>query len=211
MTSNDLPRGYHKYIAAIDLETTGVFFSNKQESPVVHEKTGEYYQIVSAGIVIVESDSFEPVEKRYYEVKWNGESLWAAEAESVHGLTKTHLEQHGISEEDFLCEFAELIIKYFGTGTICTLGHNSTKFDLVFLQHLADRYGMYFNFGNRHIDTYALASVCWDVFNSDDLFWKAGLPERSAHNALEDIEFTLDVVRRTRMFFKHGLNDMLNN
>lgn len=212
MSEIEKPRGYHQHIFAFDLETSGLFFSSNQESPVVNEhNSSQYYQIVSCGIIIADIDTLEPIETAYFEVKYNDKSIWEPKAEAVHNLSKEHLDANGISEEDFLYEFASLVIKYFGKGTIPTLGHNQVRFDIPFIQHLASRHDMYFNFGNRHIDTYGLGSICWKAFNSDDLFWKAGLPDRTTHNALEDIKLTLEAAKRTRLFFEHGLNDLLRD
>lgn len=210
MSNDEEPRGYFENIACIDLETSGLFYANQSNNPAYNPLNGEHFQIVSCGIIIAKFETLEIVEKKYFEVKHNGQSLWTPEAEAVHGLSKEHLEKNGISEEDLLYELGSLFLTYFGQASISTLGHNHVRFDLPFIEYLADKFDMKFKFANRCIDTNALGSICWKTFNSDDLFWSAGLPERKLHNALEDIEYTLEVAKRTRMIFEHGLNHMLN-
>lgn len=205
---NSQPKGHFDTFLGFDTETSGLFFSSENDNPAYNKDTKQHYQIVSCGLIAVNFKTLEIVDKKYIEIKWNKESLWEQQAEEVHRLSKEYLDINGLSEEDALYEIGSFILDHFGTSSICTLGHNQVRFDIPFLQNLANRHGMNFNFGNRHIDTNTLGAVCWETFNSDDLFWKVGLPERRAHNALEDIEYTLETVKVTRNIFKYGLNNL---
>ena len=198
-------RGYFEKILCLDAETSGLFFANESSDPSFNEKTGESYQAVSWGMVVADFKTLEPIDQLYVEIQWNGESLWSDKAEAVHGLSKDHLAANGCTEEEALVQIGEFIFRHFGDTSVCTLGHNHVRFDLPFLQTLARKFGMKFKFGNRHIDTNALAAVCWEAFNSDELFDFAGLPEREQHNALEDIIYTLEAARRTRVLFNTAI------
>lgn len=208
MTKIKKPRGYFEKVLCLDCETSGLFFSSKTgaDDPSFDPKTKQHHQALSWGFIVADLATLQPVEKLYMEIKWDGESEWNMQAQNIHGLTKEHLQTNGITEEEAIEQIAELVIKYWGpTNPICTLGHNSVRFDIPFLQRQTRKFGINFNFANRHIDTNTLGMVCWNVFNSDDLFSACGLTNRTAHNALEDIEMTLEAARRTRMIFDSGM------
>jgi len=152
--------------------------------------------------MVLNANTLETLEELYIEVKWNGTAEWSQEAENVHGLTKEYLEENGVSEEDALVEIANLIQKYWGIkGSINTLGHNSVSFDLPFLFDLYDKHDLQLKFSYRNIDTNTLGFTLLRTYHSDDLFKSVALPERTVHNALEDIRMTVDSVRRIRILW----------
>lgn len=188
------PRGYFKYLLAVDCETSGLFYGN---NPVM--EGNEHYQSVSWGIIVLEADTFKEVERKYIEVKWNGASNWSKEAEEVHGLTKKYLAKHGVDEEEAAVEIASLILKYWGPKQpVHLLGHNVATFDLLFLKDLLHRHELFIRFGNRYIDSASIGFATVGTYNSDDLFAVTGSAAREAHNALEDIEMTVKAVRVIR-------------
>lgn len=199
--TKDKPRGYFEKILAMDCETTGLFFN--EDDPSYNSKTGQTHQSVSWGFIVADAKTLKPIEKLYIEIKHNGESEWNAKAEHVHGLSKEHLEENGMTQSQAVEAIANLVIKHWGpTGNICTLGHNVVSFDLMFLKRLMRSEGIELRFGNRHIDTFALGQCTIGIFNSDDLFEECGLPVRSKHNAMEDIEYTLESARRIKTIFQ---------
>jgi len=199
----DKPRGYFKYILAADCETTGVAVGC--DNPTVDEAAGKTFQSVSWGFLVLDADTLEEIDRLYLEIKWNGTSYWEPRAEAVHGLSKEYLKEHGLTEEEAVGEIANLVIKYWGPDSpICLLAHNA-NFDLSFLRALTRSQGIDFKYGNRIIDTNGIAFATFGTYNSDDFFEAAGMPERTTHNALEDIEYTVESVRRTRMVFNVGL------
>lgn len=188
-------RGYFSTILAFDVETTGINFENKSDC-------SEGYQIVSIGVIVADANSYEVIEKKYVEIQWDGVSRWSPKAEEVHGLTKEYLEVNGVSEEDAVVVIGEMILKYWPlNSSINALGHNLVGFDIIFLRNLFTKYGMVLNFGNRHVDTFTLMKVLLDEYNSEDGFQRLGMPARTAHNALEDIEYTLETVRRLKLLW----------
>lgn len=194
MTQETKPRGYFERILAIDTETSGLHLG--KASPVVDE--AGYYQVVSWGIMVLDAQTLETIEELYIEQEWDGKSLWDAGAEKVHGLSKDHLKQHGVSRDEALTQIAGLIFKHWGKTPVVTLGHNSITFDLPFLKHEAQLAGLDLRFGNRHLDSNTLAFTLLGCFNSDDMFADLGFKQRGAHNSLEDIRMTVKAFRVSR-------------
>jgi DNA polymerase III epsilon subunit-like protein len=194
------PRGYFKYILAVDCETTGLF--RNVDDPSFDPVSKKTHQSVSWGIIVVDATTLTPIEKLYLEIKHNGVSEWSKEAEKVHGLSKQYLEENGVTEEEAVTQIASLIIKYWGPDNkLCLLGHNVVTFDMWFLKRLMRSQGINLRFGNRHIDTFSVAYGTSGAFNSDDLFSTMGLPVRAIHNSLEDIEYTLESFRRVKLLW----------
>ena len=129
MTENKKPRGHFDYFLAIDCETSGMSFGT--DDPSINTKTGQVYQSVSWGLIVVDATTLKTVEELYLEIKWDGESEWDKRAEKVHGLSLAHLEEHGMSTEDAVVAIAGLILKYWGPDTpLCLAGHNVMTFDM---------------------------------------------------------------------------------
>ncbi len=201
------PRGYFKYVLAMDAETTGLKWNADDPS--------EGHQAVSWGFIVADAHTLKPIEKLYVEIKWNDDSLDAREAdptfgkyaEGIHGLTLTHLEANGISEEDAVVEIGSLIMKYWGDGNIRCLGHNVATFDIWFLKRLMRAYDINLKFGARHIDTSGAGFINFETFTSDALFETVGFESREDHNALDDAKMALDSARIMRMIFQKGLEE----
>ena len=196
MSSIKHPRGYFKYLLAADAETSGLCFGS--DNPVSNPKTGEHYQAVSFGLIVVDAETFQPVEDLYVEIQWNGKSNWTAGAEKIHGLSKDYLAKNGLTQEEAVVAIAELVLKYWGAdGTISLIGQNVATFDLHFLRDLVRSQGIEFKFGNRHTDTHGLGHTVFGTYNSDDLFELVGVV-RKDHNSLEDAYASLKVVQVVR-------------
>jgi len=202
------PAGYFEILLAMDCETTGLAFNSDDPS---QEADGRYYQPISWGFIVANAHTLQPIEKLYMEIQWDGKSEWNSRAQGVHGLSKEHLAENGVTEEEAVEVLVNFLIKYFGpNGNIRTLGHNVATFDLWFLKQMLRRHDIdIFRFGNRHVDTSSLGFVNMEVFTSDQLFDQIGLPIRdpSKHNALTDAEYSLESARRMRTIFKIGLGE----
>jgi len=197
--TNDTPKGYFKYILAMDSETTGVNFDTFDPS--------EGHQAVSWGFIVVDSETFEEVEELYVEIKWNDASRAARDADpefscgasAIHGITFDYLEKNGITEEEAVIQIANLIIKYWGpSNKVSTLGHNVRSFDILFLQAMFQRYNIDIPFNSRHCDSHSAGFATLGSYTSDALFEGIGCEERTSHNALEDARMSLVAVRRIR-------------
>jgi DNA polymerase III epsilon subunit-like protein len=205
-------RGKFSFILGIDCETTGLCFDN--DSPIYNEKTGEYHQAISWGVLVIDATTLEVVEECYVEIAWNDMSKTQREedpkfgtfAEKVHGLTFEHLEENGMDEEEAVAEIVSMILKYWGPTTgIVTLGHNVHTFDMPFLRDMCRRHGIELKFNNRHVDTNSIGFANWETYNSDDLFEMLGFEDRKEHNALDDIKQTLEAVKVSRIVFQAAI------
>lgn len=184
--------GYFKHILAGDCETTGLNFSGDDPS--------DGHQAVSWGLIVADSVTFEPIDQLYVEIKWNPVSIqsrkldpsFGKRAEEIHGLTKSHLDKNGVSEEEAVLQMANLIIKYWGTNNaISMLGHNVATFDMPFLRDLFRRQEVPLRFANRHCDSHSLGMGTVGSFTSNALFETMGNPDRADHNALDDCQQAL--------------------
>lgn len=197
------PKGYFKYIFAVDSETTGFNKGTGRTNPSIGN------QAISWGIIVADAETLIPIEKLYLEVQWNDESRAAKEqdptfgtiASDIHGLTFAYLEEHGIPEEEAVLKIAELIVKYWGPEQMLhCLGHN-VEFDIAFLDSMMLRYGIELRFSARQVDSNSIGFATVESYTSDDLFDSMGLPARDEHNSLQDIEYTLESMRRIRVLW----------
>lgn len=165
------------------------------------------YQAISWGFVIFKTETFEIVDTLYIEVKFNkNKYLWSKEAEGVHGLTQEHLAKNGITEEQAAEEILNFLMQYFDLDrTIDVLGHN-VWFDIKFLHGLLDQFGLMPKINQRYFDTSAIGTLLLGISRSDDLFDFLGLPERQAHNSLEDAVITLMSMQNLKMLVNHALS-----
>ena len=196
------PKGYFKYLLAVDCETTGIAFNSDDASH--DKKTGDTFQSVSWGVIVVNADTLQEVESLYLEIKWDGKSKWTSGAEQVHGLSKQHLAEQGVSSEEAVVEIGSLIFKYWGSESpVSLVGHNVATFDLAFLKRLMRSEGIELRFSNRHLDTNGIGFAAFSTYNSDDLFEQVGCDMRDPgkHNALDDARMSLRVVQTTRTLF----------
>ena len=181
-------------ILAIDAETSGIAFGS------VDPSVG--FQSVAWGFVVADTE-FNPIDRLYVEIKWNGESQWSERAEQVHGLSKSYLEKNGLSEEDAAVEIAEFLLNHFSPNdSIICLGHNVRNFDIPFLVSLLGKFDLTFKFAHRSIDTFSPGFILAGKRNSDEIFEHFGMPARHEHNALKDAEYALKVCRNIRKLWR---------
>lgn len=188
-----------KFVLAVDVETTGLSW--------VQGDPSQGHQIVSIGLIVADAETFEPIEEKYVEIKWNEQSKAARRkdpkfgvgAEEVHGLTYEYLESNGLDEEDAVVEIAEIIVKYWSTDvTIQLLGHNVGTFDVHFVRNLLHKHELMFKFASRMYDSHSLGAGTIGAVNSDQLFEALGFDTREEHNALEDARMSLDAFKIIR-------------
>jgi len=195
--------GYFDRVLVIDTETSGLMRGSA--NPCVNLKTGEYYQMVSVGLVVADTVTLKPADNLYVEIKWDGESLWDKGAERKHGLTKEHLEKNGVEDIEALAQIVDFISTYWSSGAeyakdriIHCMGHNVSSFDIWFLRKLFEKYDVpFFPHSNQFIDTNTIGWVTMGAFTSDKLFETIGTI-RNEHNALEDALLSLESARRVR-------------
>lgn len=183
-------------ILFLDFETSGYSKTNFED------RSNKYqYQIVSIGAVVVDSVKWQEIDHFYTEIQWNLTSKWDNSAQQVHGLSREHLEEHGVPEEEAFGEFCVFVSTYFDPAKAITLGgHNVATFDRHFLVQLFDKYNAQIKLGGRTVDTYTLGQVLFGTSDSTELFELLGI-SRGDHNALEDARMAAKVARLTNRLF----------
>lgn len=180
-----------------DVETSGYAKDNARD------RSGNYqFQIVSIGMLAVNSSTWKATAEKYIEFKPNPNCSWDPGAERVHGLSQQYLEEHGVEEEEGVASICEFIATHFNLDkAIIAGGHNTSTFDRHFLLNLLDKYQMTLNFSGRAVDTYTLGKTLYNCNDSNELFELVGVA-RGNHNALEDARLALKAVRTTSKIFK---------
>lgn len=184
-----------KFGLAIDWETSGYSVPSYAKE----------HQGISFGALIFEIATFEIVETLYLEIKFDDSKYkWDDGAEKVHGLSRAHLDAHGVTQAEAAERLATLVLKYIGTDKIVALGHR-VFFDIAFTDQLMETVGFEFNWDPIKLDSAAIALTFLGVNKSDELFDMMGMPPRDKHDAMEDIIYTLSSVKAIRDYFLTGL------
>lgn len=172
------------------------------------------YQGISMGAVVYNTQTFEVIDTLYVEIKFDDSKYkWSAGAEAIHGLSREHLEQNGVSQTKAAELLARLIIKYFDPQKeVLFLGHNR-DFDVAFTKQLLEPHGLMFKISHTHLDTSGIAYTLTGLHRSDDIFdyLKVVDKTRDKHNALDDALMTVDAARRLRLIFELGLKYIEEN
>ena len=216
MANKKFRPGYFEKFLVIDCETSSMFRNTL--SPSSHD--GKYCQAISWGIVVTDTKTYLPIEKYYFEIKWDGKSEWSKDAESIHGLSRTHLDKHGIDEEEFVAEFAAIIDKHFNvdkindtSGVVYLAGNNVSTFDYHFLWDQLERHGFqdgdfHIKFGHRQIDVTSVALLLFSTYTSRETFEFLNLNrDEGQHNALEDALCSLKTLRKAHVLCKEFIHD----
>lgn len=184
-------------VVAIDVETSG--FSKGDDVALNH-------QILSIGLIVADRD-FNPIDRFYCEIKWNGESHWDKYAESIHGMSKEYLENFGLDEEEAVCEITSFLLKHYNPEEyIYFLGHNPRGFDVQFFKKLTNKHDVHFKIGHRTVDSFSVGFTVLGANDSDELFGYF-YKKRKEHNALDDAAMSLGVCRKIKILMKSILNE----
>lgn len=186
-----------QFILGIDWETSGSEFGGD---------SSEKYQGIALGAIIVKFENYEIVDEFLTYIKFDPKKYnWSAKAESIHGLSREDLNEIGISQEEAAIDFVVFIMKYFGPNpTIMIFGHNA-DFDIAFTKQLLEPFGLMFNLHHVNLDTASIGLSTSGVYSSEILFTDLGLPKRKEHNPLEDIKYTLEILKNVREVYEAGL------
>ena len=197
------------YALFVDWETTGATFGG--DSTIK-------YQGIAVGAVVVSTKDFSEVDSFYSLVQFDDSKYeWTEGAEKIHGLSREHLLQNGLPQQQVAENFLEFVFKYFGTSKIMFGGHND-EFDRRFTNQLMNSIGVEFSIENSgkydvHVQLHhvTLNTACvgfanFGLFKSDLLFDMVGIPKRGDHNALDDARAAVAVVRTVRAITKEVLN-----
>ena len=185
-----------QFSLAFDCETSGYSFPNYAEK----------HQMISFGVAIVKNDTLEIVDKLYREIKFNSKFEWSIQAEAVHGLTIEHLEKNGSAMQDACVDLVNLVVKYWGIDSpVMIMGHNP-QFDIHFIKSSLEPLGLMFPIYHRIIDSSVAGFVNLNKTLSDDIFDTLALPTRTIHNAMQDVEITVEALKTMRLIFQNSIN-----
>lgn len=190
MTTKGTYSRFHpgKFGLAVDWETTGSNFGG--------DSTVDY-QGIAYGAVIFDTETFEPVKTLYRELHFDESKYkWTEGAEKIHGLSREHLQLHGVPREEGLADLLELIAEFIGTESkILFLGHN-VDFDIDFTNQLASDFGIKLKIHHVKIDTSGMAFAMIGEYKSDKVFaFFEGEERAEQHNALDDCLMALNAVK----------------
>lgn len=180
---------------AIDWETSGSDFTAGQSHVL--------YQGISFGAVIFDSQTLEPLETLYRELHFDDTKYqWSTAAQDVHGLSREHLAEHGVSREEALVDLLDLILRWIGPGNkVQFLGHNA-QFDIDFTQQLAGDFGVEIVPHHVVMETSGAAYILTGKYRSNDVFEIfTGTVREKHHNALDDALLALEVCRNMRAIY----------
>lgn len=183
----------YRYGLVFDFETTGSFFDSRL-------KMGDKIQAIQLGATILRWDTMDVVDTFLVNIKYDPKYIWSSEAEAIHGLSREYLEEHGVSHEEAAIQFANFVLKWFGTEEVMLIGHNII-FDIEFLEQLLGPYDIMFKQAITKVDLAAVAYTLFGLHKSDDIFNLLGMPQREEHNALEDCIYTGEAIRMIRDMF----------
>lgn len=193
-------------LLGMDSETSGLAFAGNVDltnpDPSKDINNNKRYMAISWGFVVVDVQSQQIIDELYVEVKFDDVKYdWEYAAEKTHGLTKEHLNKHGLTREDAAVTIVEFILKHWNINeAISTIGHNHVSFDLWFLRELLCEFNIMLKFANRHYDTNYLTLGIYDVEGSEELF-RLFNEVRVKHNALDDIKQTVNTFFETKRLF----------
>lgn len=203
MSSRPSPR----LVAAIDVETSGLRIPSQT-------KPGERpSQCIALGIIIIDTrwPGIPELGRGYWEIRFDPENYhWDPETEPFHGFTREYLAdkptmaQVGNEVYAFLRQYLDVNARNL------PLGHNPAVFDVGFFEQVISASGHNKVLGYRSVDSFTASYNLYGIQNSDDLFTCLGLERGEYHNALRDIEASVELFRHVRRLgnrnlIEHGL------
>lgn len=188
----------------IDVETSGYDQNNMMD------RSGNgTFQMTSLGAIVVSANTLKELDSFYIEFKYIDGCAWSESAERIHGLSKAHLQEHGVEYSDGFVQFTEFLVKHFDPSRAITLGgHNVSTFDRHFLIKFFEHNEAAIQLSGHSIDSYTLGKVLLNANNSNELFEHVGI-ERGTHNALEDARASLKAARLVKNLYETALNSQL--
>lgn len=172
---------------AIDWETSGYSLPDY----------AKMHQGLAFGAVVFDVKTLEIADTMYREIMFDSSKyLWEDSAEKIHGLTREHLKT-GCTQQQAATDLGNLIVSYTGLDKLVLLGHR-VYFDESFTNQLMDTIDVQLTYDPIRIDSAAIGLIFTNTTSSDQLFERCGLPPREKHNALEDIMYTLESIKRIK-------------
>ena len=176
---------------ALDVETTGVDFSNSQ--------------VLQCGVIILDNN-MEEKEVIEWNVNYREEVFeWNSEAEEIHGIPKEVAKKHGIEIEQFLDVFEKTIFKNYGIQVdrhLHIIAANA-HFDYLMLKNIWERYKKTpFPISHRFADINSAALVLFGKSGLSFLLNELNIEHSSEnrHSALYDARLHLEVFKKLQQW-----------
>lgn len=172
-------------VFSLAIETTG--FSRDCDRSTGH-------QLVSVGIIVADADTFKAKDSIHFTIKWNGESDWTEEAQSIHKLGK---DDGDVTEEQAAALIANFFIEHNELEAVVLLGQNIDSFGYYFIRSILDKYGLgEIIISARSMDTFTLGKTLYDLNSQKEMFkfLRVGKPK----NTLEKSKAYLKLFRITK-------------
>lgn len=135
------------YYLGIHVETTGIDQSTDTEITNGHS-------IVALALVVCDKN-FNRVDDKIIFIDNDAPEIGTR----WHGISKSFLDEEGVSEEDAILEFANFILEHFSPeDNIVCLGQNPHSFALPFLKKLLYKNEVYINFSTNSLDLFSLTT-----------------------------------------------------
>jgi DNA polymerase III epsilon subunit-like protein len=169
----------------IDVETTRIRFDPKTS------------QCIALAMIVVKNDAnFTEVDRFYAECSFDSTRfVWEKEAQAIHGLSRRNLSIQP-DMESAAKNLACFLHPYVNGNPITVIAHNP-NFDVAYLKQWMDEAGYALPINHRMIDAFTAGIIAYDLHNSDEHFQFVG-KNRGYHNAVTDIETSLEVIRKIR-------------
>lgn len=189
MPNHKLPR----YIIGTDTETSG------EQIPGQIKPGATPSQCLSIGVILLDSQrpDLPEVASFYREIRFDGSNYrWESWTEDKHGLTREHLADAPTMSQ-VGNELADFLSMYINPDERNLLLAHNPGFDRAFIGQVLASAGRDVRFSYRALDAFSLGYGSFGLESSDEQFAFLG-QKRSAHNALDDIRLSAEILREAR-------------
>lgn len=157
------------------------------------------HQPLSWGMILVDPFTLETISEKYVEVAFDVDKYeWNTGAEKAHGLTIEGLSGNPSLEDGTAETWHWLLDNGINPkDSYITLAAHNPNFERMCFTYQNSLIDIKAKLTHRMVDTFSLGYGFASGFNSDEIFAKIGVV-RQAHNAMEDAQAALDVIRLAR-------------
>lgn len=172
----------NKYLVSYDVETTGLSPQNDF--------------IIQLSCIKIEKDTFNEIDRRDWYIKPAHAYTIDPKATEVHGLTKEFIESNGKTIKEIADDFLNLI------DGCDFLTYNGNTFDIQFLYKDFNMFGYDLKLENRMFyDAYAMECTFRPRNLSSIYHDYTGKILDGAHNAIKDVEATIEVFKKQKELY----------
>lgn len=180
------------YFIAVDVETSGVIRPGT-------EKPGEKpSQCISIALLVIDTKTLDEVDSYYSTIRFDPTRFdWSTRAEAVHGLSQAAL-ANAPDMATVARQLVTIIQRWLPPqDKKLFLGHNPS-FDQSFTLQLMAEIGESLQFIHRALDGFSYGFAAFGLENSDEHFDYMNVDRSGAHNALDDIRLSVEMLREVR-------------